>query len=158
MMQTVVGGNHFIFIITGLGQCNHRRRNGFEEAWQGKLGGVGSGAKPQKNFKKMFACRWHISCKYVPITFLVNLLFVSQFISLQLTSLSTVIDKFAVGTGLDRLVPKLKLQKLNFWLNFDKKVAQQLPMVAVPLLKVALHLPCHVHWWRHLWMQCILHF
>jgi hypothetical protein len=44
--------------------------------------------------------------------------------------LSTVIAQFALGTGLDRLVPKLKLQKLNFWLNLDKKVARQMPMVA----------------------------
>jgi hypothetical protein len=41
----------------------------------------------------------------------------------------------------DRLVPKLKLQKLDFWLNLDKKVAR--------------HLPCHVQWWRRLWHAVI---
>jgi hypothetical protein len=64
----------------------------------------------------------------------------------------TVMAKFAVGTGLDRLVPKLRLQKLNFWLNLDNKVARQMPMVAVPILKLARLLPCHIQWWRRLWL------
>jgi hypothetical protein len=89
---------------------------------------MGSGAWPQKIFVEcLHADDTYISC-----------------------NVSTVMVKFAVGTGLDRLVPKLKLQKLNFWLNLDKKVARQMPMFAVPLLKLARHLPCHVQWWRRL--------
>jgi hypothetical protein len=49
----------------------------------------------------------------------------------------TVIAKFAVGSWSGPSgTYKLKLQKLDFWLNLDKKAARQMPIVAVPLLKV----------------------